>query len=162
AARLATLKGLESLSIGELATHVGMSKSGLYAHFDSKEALELATIETAAVIFDHEVLQPALRAAPGIARLRALAEAFLWHLERRVFPRGCFFASVATELDTHPGPARDRVLAVVRQWLELLAQCFIDAQALEEIAPGVDVAQAAFETEAMLLAANLFFILTND
>src|SRR5262245_57983504 len=92
AAKLATTKGLIGLSIGDLAAEVGMSKSGLYAHFKSKEELELATIATAAAIFDSEVLQPVTRTPAGIARLKALANSFLSHLERRVFPGGCFFA----------------------------------------------------------------------
>src|SRR5262245_64207483 len=86
AANLATTRGLEALSIGELAQHIGMSKSGLYAHFKSKEELELATIETAADIFRREVLDPARESPTGLARVRALADAFLGHLERRVFP----------------------------------------------------------------------------
>src|SRR5262249_7687355 len=133
AAKLATTKGLIGLSIGDLAAEVGMSKSGLYAHFKSKEELELATIATAAAIFDSEVLQPVTRAPAGIARLKALANSFLSHLERRVFPGGCFFAAVAAELDTHPGPARHRRLPVLNSWLSLLRQCPLDAQALEQI-----------------------------
>src|SRR5262245_34013863 len=82
AAKLATTKGLDGLSIGDLAAEVGMSKSGLYAHFKSKEELELATIETAAAIFDSEVLQPAATAHAGTQRLGALVDAFLSHLER--------------------------------------------------------------------------------
>ena len=162
AARLATTKGLDGLSIGELAAEVGMSKSGLYAHFKSKEELELATIETAAAIFNSEVLQPAARAAAGTERLGALVEAFLSHLERRVFPGGCFFAAVAAELDTRPGPARDRVVQVLDQWQSLLRQCILDAQASGEIDPQAEVAQAAFEIQAMLLAGNYQFVLTND
>jgi AcrR family transcriptional regulator len=162
AARLATTKGLDGLSIGELAAEVGMSKSGLYAHFKSKEELELATIETAAAIFDGEVLQPAARAHAGTERLGALVDAFLSHLERRVFPGGCFFAAVAAELDTRPGPARDRVVGVLDRWQSLLRQCILDAQASGEIDPDADVAQAAFEVQAMLLAGNYQFVLTND
>src|SRR3954453_17839294 len=74
AAELATTRGLESLSIGELAQHIGMSKSGLYAHFKSKEELELATIETAAEIFDRDVLSPAREAPGGLSRLLTLTE----------------------------------------------------------------------------------------
>jgi AcrR family transcriptional regulator len=162
AAKLATTKGLDGLSIGDLAAEVGMSKSGLYAHFKSKEELELATIETAAAIFDTEVLQPAARAHGGTEQLRALVDAFLSHLERRVFPGGCFFAAVAAEFDTRPGPARDRVVQVVDQWQSLLRQCILDAQASGEIDPKADVAQAAFEIQAMLLAGNYQFVLTND
>jgi len=162
AAKLATTKGLDALSIGDLAAEVGMSKSGLYAHFKSKEELELATIETAAAIFDTEVLQPAARAHVGTERLRALVDAFLSHLERRVFPGGCFFAAVAAELDTRPGPTRDRVLQVLNQWQSLLKQCILDAQASGEIDPQADVAQAAFEIQAMLLAGNYQFVMTNE
>jgi AcrR family transcriptional regulator len=162
AAKLATLKGLDGLSIGDLAAEVGMSKSGLYAHFKSKEELELATIETAAEIFEREVLRPALKSPMGAQRLRALVESFLVHLERRVFPGGCFFAAVATELNTRPGVARDRVVAVQQKWLALLKQCFLDGQANGEIDAATDVDQAVFETQAQLLAANFLFIMTSD
>src|SRR5215831_17110672 len=116
AAQLATVEGLSGLSIGRLADAVGMSKSGLFAHFHSKEELQLATIEAGDAIFRAEVIDPAHKAPPGIGRLRALCEAFLAHLERGVFPGGCFFASAAAELDTHPGPVRDRALALVAEW----------------------------------------------
>jgi AcrR family transcriptional regulator len=162
AAKLATTKGLIGLSIGDLATEVGMSKSGLYAHFKSKEELELATIATAAAIFDSEVLQPVTRVPAGIVRLKALANSFLSHLERRVFPGGCFFAAVAAELDTRPGPARDRVVEVLNSWLSLLRQCILDAQTLGEIDPQAQVDQVVFEVQAMLLAANFLFVMTSD
>lgn len=162
AAKLATIKGLHGLSIGDLAAEVGMSKSGLYAHFKSKEELELATIETAATIFESDVLQAALKARAGIDRIRALADSFLSHLERKVFPGGCFFAAVVAELDTRPGPARDRVAEVLDNWLAFLKQCLLEAQSLGEIDPKADVAQAVFEIEAMLLAANFLFIMRND
>src|SRR5262249_31553320 len=135
ATRLVTIKGLDGLSIGDLAAEIGMSKSGLYAHFKSKEELELATIETAAAIFDREVLRGAAMARAGIERLKTLAGSFLSHLERKVFPGGCFFAAVAAELDTRPGPARDRVAGVRDTWFALLKQCILDAQALGEIDP---------------------------
>ncbi len=162
AAQLVTTKGLAGLSIGELAAEVGMSKSGLYAHFKSKEELELATIEMAAVIFDREVLQPAMKAPAGTKRLQALVNSFLSHLERRVFPGGCFFSALAAELDTRPGLARDRVVEVLGNWLTLLRQCILEAQDLQEIDPHAEVAQAVFEIEAMLLAANFLFVMMND
>lgn len=162
AAKLATTKGLTGLSLGDLAAEVGMSKSGLYAHFKSKEDLELATIEMAAMIFDSEVLQPAMRAPAGTERLKAVANSFLSHLERKVFPGGCFFAAVAAELDTRPGPARDRVVEVLAKWLALLRQCILEAQTFGEVDPNAEVAQAVFEVEAMLLAANFLFVMTND
>jgi AcrR family transcriptional regulator len=162
AAMLATTRGLDGLSIGDLAAEVGMSKSGLYAHFKSKDELELATIETAAAIFDSEVLQPAAQAQAGKQRLWALVDAFLSHLERRVFPGGCFFAAVASELDTRPGPARNLVVTVLDRWLSMFRQCILDAQASGEIDPEAEVAQATFEVQAMLLAGNFQFVMTND
>jgi len=161
AARLATTRGLNGLSIGDLAAEVGMSKSGLYAHFKSKEELELATIELAAAIFDSEVLQPVTKAA-GTERLKALVSSFLAYLERRVFPGGCFFAAVAAELDTRPGPARDRVLDVLNSWLALLKQCVLDAQTRGEIDRTAEVDQIVFEIQSMLFAANFLFVMTND
>jgi AcrR family transcriptional regulator len=162
AARLATTRGLEGLSIGDLATHLGMSKSGLYAHFKSKEELELATIETAAQIFDREVLQSVRAAPPGARRLLALAEGFLSHLERCVFPGGCFFAAVAAELDTRPGRARDRVLELLGHWRSLIRQCIDEARTHHEIDGDADLEQTTFEVQAMLMAANFQFVLTND
>lgn len=162
AARLATLKGLDGLSIGDLAAEVGMSKSGLYAHFKSKAELELATIETAAEVFDREVLQPAIDAPAGCQRLRAFAGSFLAHLERRVFPGGCFFVAVAAELSARPGPALDQVVEVQQKWLSLLMQCLLDGQTTGEISARADLSQAVFEIEAMLLAGNLFFLMTKE
>jgi AcrR family transcriptional regulator len=162
AAKLATMKGLTGLSLNDLAVEVGMSKSGLYAHFKSKEELELATIEMAAVIFAGEVLQPAMNAPAGTKRLKVLVNSFLSHLERRVFPGGCFFSAVAAELDTRPGLARDRVVEVLGNWLTLLRQCILEAQDLKEIDPNAEVTQAVFEIEAMLLAANFLFVMMND
>jgi AcrR family transcriptional regulator len=162
AAKLATTKGLTGLSIGALAAEVGMSKSGLYAHFKSKQELELAIVETAATIFNDDVIEPAIVAEPGIVRLRALIDSFLAYLKSRHFPGGCFFAAVALELDTRPGPARDLVLQVLDRWLGLLRQCIIDAQVRGELDTDADVAQTVFEIEAMLLAANFLFVMTAD
>jgi AcrR family transcriptional regulator len=95
AASLATVEGLEGLSIGNLAAAIGMSKSGLYAHFGSKEELQLATVAEAERILAEEVVQPALAARPGLGQLAAACEAFFSYVERRVFPGGCFFAAPA-------------------------------------------------------------------
>jgi AcrR family transcriptional regulator len=162
AAKLATTKGLDGLSIGDLAAEVGMSKSGLYAHFKSKEELELATIEMAAAIFDREVLQPVPAAPAGSKKLLALVNSFLAYLKRQVFPGGCFFAAVGMELDTRPGPARDKVIDVFQKWMSLLRQCLLDAQAIGEIDAGADIEQAVFEIHAMLAAANFLFVITGD
>jgi len=162
AARLATVEGIEGLSIARLATAVGLSKSGLFAHFRSKEELQLATIETADRIFRAEVVEPALQAPPGIARLRALCDQFLAHLERDVFPGGCFFASVAAEIDTHPGPVRDRALALVAEWFGQIETAVRQAQVEGSVKSDEDPTQIAFELDAHLLLANAQYVVSGD
>jgi AcrR family transcriptional regulator len=159
AAKLATTEGLEGLSIGRLAEHIGMSKSGLYAHFGSKEELQLAAIETADRIFSAEVIAPAELLSSPLAKLQALCEQFLSHLERRVFPGGCFFASAAAEFDTRPGPVRERIAAFQYGWSEQLVQLVRDAQAAGELRPDDPPEQLAFELNADLLMANMAFLL---
>src|SRR5262249_6747351 len=129
AARLATTEGIEGLSIGRLADAVGMSKSGLFAHFGSKEELQLATIDAATEVVSEQVIAPATAAETGIDRLRGYADAFLRHLEDDVFPGGCFFASVAAEMDTRPGPVRARAVQFVDEWIGRLVGAARDAQA---------------------------------
>jgi AcrR family transcriptional regulator len=162
AARLATVDGLEGLTIGGLAGATGMSKSGLYAHFGSKRELQLATIESARETFVAEVLRPALSAPKGLQRLLAACDAFLSHVERRVFPGGCFFAAAAAEVGTRPGPARDSVAAQQRDWLTLLERLAREAEQLGELDSGADPAQLAFELNALLVAANTGYILQSD
>jgi AcrR family transcriptional regulator len=162
AARLATIEGLEGLSISRLAEHIGMSKSGLYAHFGSKEELQLATVETAAQIFREDVIRPAAAVEQPLARLEALCESFLSHLERRVFPGGCFFVSAAAELDTHPGPVKEQVAAFLRDWLATLEDLAAHAQRDGDLDASEDPAQLAFELDAYLLMANMAYLLHND
>jgi AcrR family transcriptional regulator len=162
AASLATVDGLEGISIGNLAAHIGMSKSGLYAHFGSKEELQLATVAAAQEVFDADVVDPALRVDDGLARVRALGERFLSHVEREVFPGGCFFASVSAELDTRPGPVRDRVTAVQSRWAGLVAAGLTAARASGELEPAADVEQLTFEVNAILAQANTVFLLYGD
>jgi AcrR family transcriptional regulator len=160
AARLATVEGIGGLSISRLAKAVGMSKSGLFAHFGSKEELQLATIETASVVFSEQVLDPASMASTGLQRLRQLAEGFLHYVEGGVYPGGCFFASVAAELDTHPGPVRDLAVEVVNDWRRRLETAVRDAQAEGAIDPSEDAEQLAFELNAYLLLANAQFVIS--
>jgi len=162
AARLATVEGLSGLSIARLADAVGMSKSGLFAHFGSKEELQLATIEAAGVIFAAEVVDPALAEPTGIGRLRALAEGFLDYVGRQVFPGGCFFASVAAELDTHPGPVRDKAIEVIADWSDHLVAAGRAAREEGTLGPAEDVEQLAFEIDAYLLLANAEFVLSGE
>src|SRR3954452_7575477 len=149
AATLATTRGLDGLSLGELARHIGMSKSGLFAHFKSKEELELATIETAAEVFSAELLRPAADSPGGLARIVALSEAFLGHLKRRVFPGGCFFATVSVQLASSPGRPRDRVMALQKRWIEQFAGALGQAVAEGELPRDADIDQLVFEITAM-------------
>jgi AcrR family transcriptional regulator len=162
AARLATTQGLEGLSIGELAQHVGMSKSGLYAHFKSKEELELATIDTAAEIFEDDVIRKTPESMRGIARVVALSEAFFQHLARRVYPGGCFFATVAAQLAPHPGRARDRVMKLQGEWVEQFIVALRQACSDGELPPDADLNQLVFEITAMMFRANFTWIVTED
>ena len=159
---LATVEGLEGLSIGRLAAHIGMSKSGLYAHFRSKQELQLATIARANEVFEAEVIHGARQEMDALARLSALCENFLSHVERRVFPGGCFFASVAAEFDTHAGPVRDRITQVSLEWIELLERAVTEAQDEGFLKPDLEPAQLAFEMNAVLHLANSMFVLLDS
>ena len=162
AAQMASIRGLEGLSLGALAERLGVSKSGLFAHFGSKEELELATIEAAGQVFADDVMKPGLAAPPGIRRLVALSEAFLSHVERRVFPGGCFFAAAAAELDSREGPVRERIAAFQREWMGTLERLAAEARAAGELDRSADPKQIAFEVNAMLAAANATFLLQHD
>lgn len=162
AARLATVDGLDGLSIGGLATAIGMSKSGLYAHFDSKEDLQLATVGSARATFVAEVFVPALDAPRGIARLFAACDSYLSHIERRVFPGGCFFTVAAADVGTRPGAVRDAVAAQRRDWTEFLERLAITAMQAGELESGLDAAQLAFELDAVLMSASTTFVLYGD
>ncbi|SEP13082.1 TetR/AcrR family transcriptional regulator [Trujillonella endophytica] len=162
AVSLATVSGLDGLSIGDLAGALGMSKSGLYAHFGSKEALQLATVEEAGRVFSTEVVGPALAAPPGVARLVAVCEAFFDHLARRTFPGGCFFAGAALEMGTRPGPVKERVAAFQRGFVQLLREVAAEAVARGELAADEDPEQLAFELNGVILAAHTNFVLHDD
>jgi len=162
AAELSTVEGLNGLSIGRLAEHVGMSKSGLYAHFRSKEELQLATVDVAGEILTAEVVVPGLEAPEGAQRLLALCDAFLAHVERRVFPGGCFFTSAAAEVSPRPGPIREAIAQGYREWIELLEEQADKAKDLGEIDGRTDTSQLVFELNGLLVAANVFFFLFDD
>ncbi|HZC29826.1 MAG TPA: TetR family transcriptional regulator [Gaiellaceae bacterium] len=158
AARLATVEGLERLSIARLADAVGMSKSGLFAHFGSKEELQLATVETAGAVFTAQVLEPADDAPDALERLRRLLDGYLRYVEVETFPGGCFFASALAEVNMQPGVVRDRLVAFFGDWIALLEAAARDAQAEGAIDADEDPAQLAFELEAALLLANAQYV----
>jgi AcrR family transcriptional regulator len=139
-----------------------MSKSGLFAHFGSKEELQLATIETASELFTEQVVGPALAAPTGLERLHGLVEGFLRHVEESLYPGGCFFASVAAEMDTHPGPVRDLAIQAAEEWFRQLVTAVRDAQAEGAIDRREDPEQLAFELDSYLLVANAQFVVVRD
>ncbi len=157
AARLATVEGIGGLSLSRLADAVGMSKSGLFAHFGSKEELQLATIETADSIFDEQVREPASAATTGIDRLRSLLGAYLDYVEAGTFPGGCFFATVLVEVSMQPGAVRDRLLAFLEDWMGRLEAAIRDAKREGSIDKSEDAGQLAFELESALFLANTQF-----
>lgn len=162
AARLATVEGIDGLSIGRLADATGMSKSGLYAHFGSKQELQLATVAFADAIFDEDVISPAMSRDEGLARVEALCDRFLSHVERGVFPGGCFFMSVAAEMDTRPGPVRDRIAAFQSEWSKLFGSELRRAQRAGALGASTRIEQLAFELNAILGHANAVFLLSRD
>jgi AcrR family transcriptional regulator len=162
ATELATVEGLDGLSIARLAEHAGMSKSGLFAHFRSKEDLQVATIDAAAEMFDREVTQPGMAAPVGLRRVHSLCAAFLTYLERAIFPGGCFFVAAAAELDAKPGPVRDHLRTVYSRILEGLAGVIREARDLGEIDATEDVAQLTFELDSLMLGANFAYVFFGD
>ena len=162
AARLATVEGLGGLSIGRLAAAVGMSKSGLFAHFGSKQELQLATVEKAGALFAAQVVAPASDASGGLERLVRLVDGYLRYVEADTFPGGCFFASVLAEVDMQPGPIRDRLVRFLGDWLAQLETAVRDAQGEGALDAAEDARQVAFEIEAALLLANAQFVVARS
>ena len=155
AADLASVEGLESLTIGRLAGEMQMSKSGLFRHFGSKEELQLATVAAAAERFVEEVVRPALDEKEGMARLRALTDGYIRHLEQQVFAGGCFWGSTVPEFDDRPGPVRDSIREYYSAWSEGLAN--------EARTAGLrDPDQFAFELVALASGANMRYRLFRE
>lgn len=161
AGQLATVEGISGLSISRLAKAVGMSKSGLFAHFGSKQELQVATIEAARTVFIEQVIEPALALPTGLERLRQLGENFLRYVEGGIYPGGCFFASVAAEMAMRPGPVRDGAVQVLAEFSRQLGTAVLDAQAEGAIDPAEDPEQLAFELEAYLSRANAQFAVSH-
>ncbi len=146
---LASKVGLEGLTIGTLAEDLGISKSGLFAHFKSKEALVVQTLERAAEKFSEVVVKTALAAPRGEPRLRVLFERFLRWPELVPQPGGCIFVGAAIELDDRPGPARDCLVRLRKEWLAFVAGAVRLAIEEGHFHPNVDPDQFAFEMEGI-------------
>ncbi len=139
-----------------------MSTSGLYAHFASKKALHLATVDTAKAIFDADVVAPSEDIADPLEHVRAIADAFLAHVERRVFPGGCFFISVGAELDMQPGAVKGRLIAFQGEWGQRLVRFIADARERGLVRAEEDPTQLAFEPTSFLLLGNTAFVMHDD
>jgi AcrR family transcriptional regulator len=163
AVALATVEGLEGLSIGGLAQALGLSKSGLYAHFGSKQGLQLATIDEAERVFGVEVIEPASAVADeGRPQLVALCDLFFEHLRRRTFPGGCFFASAILEMGTRPGPVKERIGRFQQRLVALIFGFAQRAQELGQIPADEDLPLLVFDLNGIILAANANFVMTED
>jgi len=162
AAQLATTEGLEGLSIGRLAEATGLSKSGVYAHFRSKEELQLATVETANEIYGREVIAVARQGTRAIDRLRAACSAQLSYSERKVFAGGCFFLSSMTEFRSRRGRIRERLSEILDGWLRFLEGLAAEAICEGDLPAQVDPGQLAFELTAILEYADLLYVLEDD
>jgi len=162
AVHIASAEGLEGLTIGRLALELSMSKSGLFAHFGSKEDLQVATVEAARAIFINEVIRPAFETAQGLLRLWKLCDIWLRYVQSGVFRGGCFFAAAAAEFDSRPGPVRDRIAEIMKEWLSTLRNAIIEAQNSGHLVTDVDATQLAFEFNSLELGANWAFQLYGD
>jgi AcrR family transcriptional regulator len=159
---IASVQGLEGLTVGSLATQLKMSKSGLFAHFGSKEDLQLATVELARQIFINKVTRPAIAAVRGMPRLWGLIEHWLALVEKRVFQGGCFFSAASFEFDSRRGVVRDRIAAIMQEWIGAIARAVYEAQKAGHLDPKVDPTRLAFEIHAIAMGAHWAHQLLDD
>ncbi|WP_018685992.1 TetR/AcrR family transcriptional regulator [Actinokineospora enzanensis] len=159
---IASVDGLEGLTIGRLAAEMEMSKAGILGHFGTKETLQLAVIDTAAELFTREVPARVRATGRGLPYLRAACEAWVSYLERGVFPGGCFFTSVAAEFDGRGGPIRDAVAALQTQWQRNLTLHIRHAVVSGDLSADTDVEQLIYELTGVILSLNHFLQLNHD
>ena len=151
AVRLATQTGLEGLTIGRLAADLELSKSGLFAHFRSKESLQISVLDSAAARFIEEVVRPTLREPRGEPRLRALFARWLAWSRSNSGPGGCIFVAAAAELDDRPGAVRDRLVALQKDWLEMVGIVFATGVTEGHFRKDVEPEQFAHDLYAIML-----------
>ncbi|MET9890051.1 TetR family transcriptional regulator [Streptomyces sp. NPDC006465] len=159
---IASVEGLEALSVGRLATELGLSKSGVFALFGSKQELQLATVREASRIHIERVNRPAAETPAGITRVRRLCELWLEYSRSRVFPGGCFFYQAVAEFDARPGPVHDAVARAQRAWADHIELTVTEARDLGELRSGTDAAQLAFELLALMETANAVSVLHDE
>ncbi|MBT5876487.1 MAG: TetR/AcrR family transcriptional regulator [Candidatus Latescibacteria bacterium] len=151
---IASEEGLEGLTIGRLSKVLGMSKSGLFAHFGSKQDLLLATVKKARDIFHEEVVRMSESVEPGLDMLNAMIAGWMSYLERDVFPGGCFFSAASAEFDGRPGPVRNLIAGMTKAWLDKMTQEAATAKEKNQIDAAEDPEQLAFELHALVQEAN--------
>jgi AcrR family transcriptional regulator len=154
ALRLVSKAGLDGLTIGTLAEATGLSKSGLFAHFGSREDLLLAVLAHGQKEFTEVVLKPALAKARGLPRLRAMFTNWLDWTESADLPGGCPMIGGATEFDDKPGPVRDMLAGGQRAWIDTLKRAVQQALQEEQLPPGTDPEQIAFEMFGIALVVH--------
>jgi AcrR family transcriptional regulator len=162
ALKLAAREGLAALTIGRLAKELRMSKSGLFAHFRSKQALELATVEEAGEVFADAVLGPAQAGREGIEELWNLCDLWLLHIERRVFPGAYFFTGAFFEYTDRPGPVAGAIRRVAQEWFNGLRKAVREAQKQREIDPDADAKQVAWELNGRLVGTHWAHLLEGE
>lgn len=153
AVAFATEVGLEGISLGQLADRLGVSKSGFFAHWRSKEDLQLATVERARERFAERVVRPALCTPRGLPRLWAIHEYRLADIANDGLPGGCFFANAQFEYDARPGVIRDRIAAALDEWLTLVERLVREAVEAGHLDESIDLGQLTFEIDALQSAA---------
>jgi AcrR family transcriptional regulator len=159
---IASAEGLEGLTVGRLAEDLGMSKSGLFAHFGSKEELQLATVEMARQIFVEQITRPALVAPKGMPRLWSIIDRWLAYIERGIYKGGCFFTAASFEFDSRRGPVRDRIAEIMREWIGVLVRALEQAQNAGHIAQKIDLTQLAFEIQSIAIGGHWASQLLDD
>jgi AcrR family transcriptional regulator len=159
---IASAEGLEGLSIGRLATELGVSKSGLFSHFGSKQDLQLETVAAASEIFTEVVWEPVADTEAGLVQLGSLMESWLHYFRAGVFRGGCFFSNAYHEFDARPGPVRDAIAAQKRRWMDAIVHHARVAESRGQLKPGTDPEQLAFELDAAGSMANSLWQLEHD
>ncbi len=159
---LASVEGLEGITIGRLAGELAMSKSGLIGRFGDKEAMQRAVLAAAIERFTAAVWLPASRAEPGLPRLAAIVDAWIGHLRDGVFPGGCFVTTASVEYDARPGPLHDDVAAAVSRWLGVLEEEARRAREAGDLPPNREPADVAFELHSLASGGSVAGRLTGD
>jgi AcrR family transcriptional regulator len=159
---IASAEGLQGLTVGRLADSLGMSKSGLFAHFGSKEELQLATVDMARQIFIDQITRPALAAPKGMPRLWSIIDRWLAYIERGLYKGGCFFTAASFEFDSRRGPVRDRIAEIMREWIGVLVRALEQAQNAGHLDPKVDATDRAFEIQSIAMGGHWASQLLDD